>query len=113
MPPERRAARKGAPAFGAAERTLAREHRSGIFSSDAATGGAGGVGGPILLVGLERVSGSVFLPPFHRAPEAERFRSSFDDVRPIRDPVQQGLAQSWVRKHARPLGNGRLVVIMI
>ena len=28
--PERRAVRKGAPGFGAAERTLAREHRSGI-----------------------------------------------------------------------------------
>src|SRR5580700_5839000 len=58
------------------------------LSMDVATGGAGGVGGPILLVGFERVSHSVFLPPFHRAPETERFRSSFDDVRPIRDPVQ-------------------------
>jgi hypothetical protein len=71
---------------------------------DVATGGAGGVGGHILLVGFERVSHSVFLPPFHRAPETERFRSSFDDVRPIRDPVQQRFAESWVRKHGRPLG---------
>jgi hypothetical protein len=74
------------------------------LSTDAATGGAGGVGGPILLVGFERDSGSVFLPPFHRAPEAERFRSSFDDVRPICDSVQQRFAESWIRKHGRPLG---------
>jgi len=71
--------------------------------TDSATGGAGGVGGPILLVGFKRVSKSVFLPPFHRAPKAERFRSSFDNVRPICDSVQQRFAKSWVRKHGRPL----------
>src|SRR6202012_1801225 len=39
----------------------------------------------ILLVGLER--SSVFLPPFHRAPETKRFRPGFDDVRAVRDAV--------------------------
>jgi len=38
--PQRSAGRKGAPAFGAAKRTLAREHRCGI--SGQATGGPAG-----------------------------------------------------------------------
>ena len=35
---------------------------------------------------------SGFLPPFHRAPEAKRFRPGLDDVRPIGDAVEQCLA---------------------
>jgi hypothetical protein len=51
--PQRRAAGKGAPVFGAAERTLAREHRCGTL--DGSTGGSGGITRPscILLVSSE------------------------------------------------------------
>ena len=44
----------------------------------------------------------MFLPPFHRAPESERLRSGFDDVRAIRDAVQQRFAQPRIGKHTRP-----------
>src|ERR1017187_9681789 len=37
-----------------------------------------------------------FLPPFHGPPETERICSGFDDVRSIRNPVQQSLAQPWI-----------------
>jgi hypothetical protein len=49
-PPERRAGCKGAPGCGAAERTLAAEHRSGTTWTS--TGGSGGIS-EILLVGSE------------------------------------------------------------
>ena len=81
--------RKGAPAFGAAQRTLAREHRSGI-STKVSTGGSGGLGVPILLVGFEQVS--AFLPPFHRPAEAERLRACLYNVRLIGDAIQQRFA---------------------
>jgi hypothetical protein len=52
--PERRTGGKGAPAFGAAERTLAGEHRSGIC--ECTTGGSGEITrlSCILLVSSER-----------------------------------------------------------
>src|SRR5215472_3649865 len=34
----------------------------------------------------------VLFPPFHGAAKAERLCARLDDMRPIRDPVQQGLA---------------------
>ena len=49
--PERRGAGKGAPVFGAAQRTLACEHRSGISVQPR---WAALAGSQILLVGLER-----------------------------------------------------------
>ena len=55
--------------------------------------GSGGMGDHILLVGFEQVFRfSAFLPPFHRTPEAKRFRPGLDDVRPVRDAVKQCLA---------------------
>ena len=40
-------------------------------------------------VSTARAPGSLaFLAPFQRPPETEGFRSGFDDVRSIRDPVQ-------------------------
>jgi len=56
---------------------------------------------------------SGFLPPFHCAPEAERFRAGFDNVRAVRDPVQQRLTQSRIRKHRGPLQKGKFVVTMM
>ena len=47
---------------------------------------------------------SVLLPPFHGAPDAKRFCSGFDDMRPIRDSVQQRFTEPQVWKHRRPFG---------
>ena len=117
-PQERRAVRKGAPGFGAAERTLAREHRSGTCPRWVATGGAGGVGGPILLVGFEQVS---FFPVFN-----QRFFLLCIVLRKRNDsvPVAMICALSVIRSkralHNRGFGkivvhseNGRFVVTMI
>jgi len=57
-PPERRTAGKGAPVSGAAERTLAREHRCGI--PPFIDGRLWRVGRPILLVGFEQRLSLVF-----------------------------------------------------
>ena len=45
----------------------------------------------------------LFLPGLQRPPETKRLGSRFDDVRPIRQAVQKGLAQSGIRKHLGPL----------
>jgi hypothetical protein len=56
--PERRAAGKGAPGFGAAKRTLADEHRSGIpvrlrWAALAGSHPAGGLGAVLVLLGQQ------------------------------------------------------------
>ena len=68
------------------------------------TGGSGGMGDPSCWWARSRFSG--FLPPFRRSPEAERFRARFDNVRAVRNPVQQRLAQSRIRKYLRPFRKG-------
>ena len=45
---------------------------------------------------------SSFLLPVHCAAESVRFRAGLKNVRSVRNPVQQGFAQSRVRDHLRP-----------
>lgn len=52
-----------------------------------------------------------FLLPFlRRASEAIRFRPRFDDMRPVREAIQQRLAQPRIRKNLCPPENGKFVV---
>ena len=41
-------------------------------------------------------------------PEAPRFVAGLDDVRPVGDPVDDGLGQPWVRKDLRLLAEGQV-----
>lgn len=53
----------------------------------------------------------MLLPPFpflDRSAEAVGIRSRFDDVRPIRNPIQQRLAEPRIRNHLRPFREGQV-----
>jgi hypothetical protein len=94
--PERSGGGKGAPLFGAAQRTLAAEHRSG--SRDSATGWRSGITIVILLVGSERVAVFAAFAAREERDSKGKETVGFRSLWPYREPLPVGSAARLVNR---------------